>query len=140
MNVAIIRAKREFKMCCEKTPSPFKVSLKNDDDLLVWTIIYTPDTPIFKKTYELILNIPKDYPFSAPTILFNDYVYHPNIDKNGKMCLEILNEWQSKFSIPIILEAFHQQFIQPNLENPTNIEASEMFGKHIENYKNKINK
>ena len=47
---------------------------------------------------ELIL--PKNYPLEPPRLLFRTKIFHPNIDKLGTVCLEILKDkWTPYFNI-----------------------------------------
>ena len=54
--------------------------------------------PIVLLDFKLIF--PSDYPFSPPKVFFltNDSIcrYHPNLYKNGKCCLSILNTWEGE--------------------------------------------
>ncbi|MQL70231.1 hypothetical protein Taro_002495 [Colocasia esculenta] len=53
------------------------------------------------------------------------YVYHPNIDLEGNVCLNILREdWKPVLNINTIIYGLNHLFMQPNDEDPLNHEAA----------------
>lgn len=63
-------------------------------------IIGPKDTPYFGGFYFFEFVFPYDYPFSPPTVTYmtnNGYTrFHPNLYKNGKICVSILNTWSGE--------------------------------------------
>lgn len=63
-------------------------------------IIGSANTPYFGGYYLFELHYPADYPYTPPNILFStngdDIRFHPNLYKNRKVCLSILNTWRGE--------------------------------------------
>lgn len=63
-------------------------------------IIGPKDSMYFGGYYFFKINFPYDYPYSPPKLIFstNDGItrFHPNLYKNGKVCLSILNTWRGE--------------------------------------------
>ena len=63
-------------------------------------IIGPKDTPYEYGNFLFIFDFPEDYPHTPPSVKFctNDGIvrFHPNLYRNGKVCLSILNTWKGE--------------------------------------------
>ncbi|PKK58862.1 putative ubiquitin-protein ligase, partial [Rhizophagus irregularis] len=78
------------------------------DDLFHWqATIMGPGGVFF-----LAIHFPTDYPFKPPKVNFTTRIYHPNINSNGSICLDILrDQWSPALTIskddPLVPEIAH---------------------------------
>lgn len=55
----------------------------------------------------------------APKVLFRTKIYHPNIDRLGRICLDILkNKWSPALQIKAVLLSIQALMSAPNVEDP----------------------
>ena len=66
-----------------------------------YALIFGPeDTPYQHGNYLFTLDFPTTYPYNPPILTFqnkyNNIRFHPNLYRNGKVCISILNTWKGE--------------------------------------------
>lgn len=91
------------------------------DDNFHWTatILGPPDSPYQGGIFFLNINFPTDYPFKPPKVSFTTKIYHPNINTNGSICLDILRaQWSPALTISKVLLSICSLLTDPNPDDP----------------------
>jgi ubiquitin-conjugating enzyme E2 D len=91
------------------------------DDLFHWqaTIMGPSDSPYTNGVFFLSIHFPTDYPFKPPKVNFTTRIYHPNINSNGSICLDILKEqWSPALTISKVLLSICSMLTDPNPDDP----------------------
>jgi ubiquitin-protein ligase len=113
----------------------------NETNLFEWQAMITgPDqTPYEGGLYELILKIPANYPVKPPKVRFKTEIFHPNIYKNGDICIDILqDQWSEVMSIEKILISIRSLLNEPNVNSPANPEAALLYKEHRNEFNQRI--
>lgn len=71
------------------------------------------NTPYENGTFWVHIELPKRYPLDPPKIEMKTRILHPIINKKGKICLSILERWESSNCFGDCLDSLYQA-----LENP----------------------
>uniref|UniRef100_A0A669EDE9 E2 ubiquitin-conjugating enzyme n=1 Tax=Oreochromis niloticus TaxID=8128 RepID=A0A669EDE9_ORENI len=72
------------------------------EDMFHWqaTITGPNDSPYHGGVFFLSVHFPTDYPFKPPKVAFTTKIYHPNINSNGSICLDILrSQWSPALTV-----------------------------------------
>ncbi len=91
------------------------------EDLFHWqaTIMGPTDSPYAGGVFFVMIHFPPDYPFKPPKVNFQTKVYHPNINSNGSICLDILKEqWSPALTISKVLLSICSLLTDPNPDDP----------------------
>ncbi|KAK7491206.1 hypothetical protein BaRGS_00017477 [Batillaria attramentaria] len=83
------------------------------------TIMGPPDSPYHNGVFFLTIHFPTDYPFKPPKVAFTTRIYHPNINSNGSICLDILrSQWSPALTISKVLLSICSLLTDPNTDDP----------------------
>jgi len=88
----------------------------------------TPSEGLYKgAAYKFKIDIDSEYPYKAPHVECQTLIYHPNIDYEGHVCLNILrDEWKPILTLSSVLYGLLTLFLEPNPDDPLNREASQL--------------
>lgn len=98
-------------------------------DMFHWqaTIIGPNDSPYAGGVFQVTIHFPPDYPFKPPKVAFRTRVFHPNINNNGNICLDILkDQWSPALTISKVLLSICSLLTDPNPDDPLVPEIAHM--------------
>lgn len=98
------------------------------------------------------LHFPKEYPLRPPRMKFVTEIWHPNIEKNGDVCISILHEpgddkwgyekaserWLPVHTVETILISVISMLADPNDESPANVDAAKEWRESYPEFKRKV--
>ncbi|CAD7688456.1 unnamed protein product [Nyctereutes procyonoides] len=77
------------------------------------------DSPFEGGTFKLEVFLPEEYPVAAPKVRFMTKIYHPNVGKLGKICLDILKDkWSPALQLRTVLLSIQALLSVPNPDDP----------------------
>ena len=135
----------ESRICNEitklKIDPPNGISINVNEDIYNWDgmIIGPDDSPWEGGIFQLKIKLPNEYPHRPPTIKFITKMFHPNIYKNGNICLDILqSKWSPVYDIRSVLISIQSLLTDPNTSSPANLDASKLYTSDIKEYNRKV--
>ncbi|KAK4478378.1 hypothetical protein RD792_013845 [Penstemon davidsonii] len=100
------------------------------EDMFHWqaTIMGPTDSPYTGGVFLVTIHFPPDYPFKPPKVSFKTKVFHPNVNSNGSICLDILKEqWSPALTISKVLLSICSLLTDPNPDDPLVPEIAHMY-------------
>lgn len=104
--------------------------VRDGQDMFHWeaTINGPTDSPFEGGLFFLTIMIPTDYPFKPPKVCFKTKIYHPNINSNGSICLDILrSQWSPALTISKVLLSICSLLNDPNPDDPLVPDIARLF-------------
>ncbi|CAI5760242.1 unnamed protein product [Candida verbasci] len=146
---------RQFKDLTDakKGIPSFHIEL-DDDNIFLWNIgvmVLNPDSLYHGGYFKGQMRFPQDFPFSPPSFRFTPSIYHPNVYRDGRLCISILHQggdptndepesetWSPAQTVESVLISIISLLDDPNGNSPANIDASVEFRKNFDEYKKKV--
>lgn len=132
----------------------FSAGLVDDDDLFKWEVLIygPPETEYDGGMFKAHLLFTKEYPNRPPKMTFVSDMWHPNIDKDGNVCISILHEpgddkfgyekaeerWLPVHTVETICVSVISMLASPNDQSPANVDAAKMWRDNYEAFKKKV--
>ncbi|KAH7403530.1 hypothetical protein BKA64DRAFT_669265 [Cadophora sp. MPI-SDFR-AT-0126] len=104
-------------------PHPHYDIYVSETNMSFWKIIVQgpPDSAYSTGTFSIYLDMEQDYPAFPPKCRFTTPIYHPNINRHGKVCHSILNRnWTSDTTNLQLINTIYSLLLVPEFSDPIN--------------------
>ncbi|XP_059542067.1 ubiquitin-conjugating enzyme E2 N-like [Myotis daubentonii] len=111
----IIKETQRLRLLAEPVPG-IKAEPDESNSRNFHAVIAGPqDSPFEGGAFKLELFLPEDYPMAAPKVRFMTKIYHPNVDKLGRKCSDIVTDkWSPALQIHTALPSTQALLSAPN--------------------------
>ncbi|KAI9594795.1 ubiquitin-conjugating enzyme/RWD-like protein [Syncephalis fuscata] len=138
-SAAQIRVQKDMSEL-DDLPKTIKMSFPDAEDMLNFDLTITPDEGIYHGgQFKFTFKIDANYPHKAPKVLCTQKIYHPNIDLEGNVCLNILREdWKPVLNLHSVIIGLQFLFLEPNADDPLNKNAAEDLRSNRDRFKRHV--
>ncbi|XP_075985278.1 ubiquitin-conjugating enzyme E2 T-like [Anticarsia gemmatalis] len=140
-NARTARLAREIKNFETKPPWGIVCHPREDNifDELEFTVQGPKGSPYENGSFKLSVTIPEKYPFEPPLVKFITPVYHPNIDKGGRICMDMLKmpprgAWLPTITLETLLVSIQTLLGNPNPDDPLMMDLANEYKYNKESY------
>ncbi|KAJ5161331.1 Ubiquitin--protein ligase [Penicillium capsulatum] len=117
-----------------------KMSFPNPDDILNFTLTIEPDEGMYTGgVFHFSFGVNQNFPHDPPKVKCTQKIYHPNIDLDGNVCLNILREdWKPVLNLNAVIVGMQFLFLEPNASDPLNKEAADDLRTNRDGFKKNV--
>jgi len=127
---AIKRIQKELIDLGKDPPANCSAGPMDEKDPYHWqaTIMGPDDSAYSGGVFFLNIHFPTDYPFKPAKFNFTTRIYHPNINANGSICLDILkDQWSPALTISKVLLSISSLLTDANPDDPLVPEIAQIY-------------
>ena len=130
------RLKSELKELNAEKSKYFSIKPVGDSMTNWVAVIMGPEnTPYENGLFHLNIILPDNYPFQPPTLTFITKIFHPNINYNGEICMDLLKEsWSPVITISNLILSLISMLNDPNLDDPLSLDIADLYKYNYEEY------
>ena len=140
-----IRLTKEFVDIEKELPIsvPQARLIKSGSSIMDFEVEYTPDSSSYwyGGKYLFSFHFPDNYPFNPPKVMCKTKIYHPNIDYDGNVCLNMLkDDWVPTYTGTSCIAGVYYLFVEPNANDPLNHDVAKVMRENKQLFKDNIKK
>ncbi|KAL7072552.1 hypothetical protein ACQ4LE_007897 [Meloidogyne hapla] len=116
------------------------------ENIFIWKVAIFGAPGTIYQVDKFTLTFPPKYPFEPPSMRFDNPIFHPNVYKDGKVCISILHppghdmlsgesaseRWNPAQGVRSIMLSVISMLNEPNTSSPANVDASVSYRKYKE--------
>ena len=115
--------------------------IRQPNNIIDFEVEYTPDPASYwyGGKYLFSFHFPDDYPFNPPKVMCKTKIYHPNIDYDGNVCLNMLkDDWNPTYTGTSCIAGVYYLFVEPNPNDPLNHEVAKLMRDNKDQFKENV--
>lgn len=138
ITAAQIRAQKDLDEL--SLPNTMETEFPDPDNILNFILTIKPDEGMYKGgKFTFKFEVGQNFPHEPPKVQCQEKIYHPNIDLEGKVCLNILREdWKPVLNLNAVIVGLQFLFLEPNASDPLNKDAAEDLRSTREGFKRNV--